>query len=294
MAAAETWTHGKLLEWTAGYLQDHGCDNARLDAEVLLAEAAGCQRIDLYATFNEEASEECRVAFRELVRRRAEGMPVAYLVGKREFFSLSFRVTPDTLIPRPETEHLVISAIDRIKQMQADGTGDSLRGADVGTGSGVVAICLAKHVADVEFIAIDLCDKALEVARANAERHEVADRITFQAGDLLAAIQDDSLDLVVSNPPYVSQEELRDADREVKDHEPHLALVGGATGTEVILRLVQQAAMKLRVGGWLLMEISPMIETRVREIVAETTVFELSPTIHDLAGHARVIEARKI
>ena len=294
MAAAETWTHGKLLEWTASYLQDHGCENARLDAEVLLAEAAGCQRIDLYATFNEEASEECRVAFRELVRRRAEGMPVAYLVGKREFFSLSFRVTSDTLIPRPETEHLVISAIDRSKQMLGEATGSTLRVADVGTGSGIVAICLAKHVEGLEFIAIDLCEKALEVARGNAERHEVAERIAFQSGDLLASLEDDSLDLVVSNPPYVSQDELRVADREVKEHEPHLALVGGVTGTEVILRLVQQAAAKLRVGGWLLLEISPMIEGRVREIVEEATVFELSPTIHDLAGHARVIEAKKI
>ena len=294
MAAAETWTHGRLLEWTAGYLQEHGCENARLDAEVLLAEAAGCQRIDLYATFNEEATEACRVAFRELVRRRAEGMPVAYLVGKREFFSLAFRVTPDTLIPRPETEHLVLAAVDRSKELQAEISDRPLRAADVGTGSGIIAVCLAKHVESLEVLALDLCEKALEVARENAATHEVAERVQFQAGDLLTPVEDDTLDLVVSNPPYVSQDELRDADREVKDHEPHLALVGGVTGTEVISRLVPQAASKLRQGGWLLMEISPMLETRVRECVSETGSFELSPTIHDLAGHARVIEARKL
>ena len=241
MAAAETWTHGKLLEWTQDYLRDQGCENARLDAEVLLAEAAGCQRIDLYATFNEEATEECRVAYRELVRRRAEGTPVAYLVGRREFFSLMFRVTPDTLIPRPETEHLVVAALDWIKELRKQDPDQSVTVADVGTGSGIIAVCLAKHADNIQVVATDLSSAALEIAKKNATAHQVDDVIDFREGDLLAPLQGETVDLIVSNPPYVSQDELREADREVRDHEPHLALVGGPTGTEIIQRLVPQA-----------------------------------------------------
>ena len=137
---AEDWTIGRLLKWTADYLQQHGAASPRLDAEVLLAHARGSRRIELYTSFEEPASEELRTRFRELVRRRAEGMPVAYLVGHREFFSLDFRVTSDVLIPRPETEFLVIACLDRIK---ARG-GEPANVVDVGTGSGIVAITVAR------------------------------------------------------------------------------------------------------------------------------------------------------
>src|SRR6185503_13086817 len=140
MQQTEAWTIGRLLQWTTDYLKKHGADSPRLDAEVLLAEARGCQRIQLYTAFEEQPAEEVRTAFRELVRRRAEGMPVAYLVGRREFYSLSFQVTPDVLIPRPETEFLLISLLD----LAAGKPDESI--VDVGTGSGILAVCAEKKL----------------------------------------------------------------------------------------------------------------------------------------------------
>src|SRR6185295_13976905 len=140
----EPWTIGRLLSWTVEYLGKHSAENPRLDAEVLLAEARGCRRIDLYAAYGEVASEETRTAFRELVRRRAEGTPVAYLVGRREFYSLDFEVNSDVLIPRPETELLVVALLDHVKKKPANEA--TIQIADVGTGSGILAVCAAKYV----------------------------------------------------------------------------------------------------------------------------------------------------
>src|SRR5882757_1408341 len=140
----DSWTVGRLLSWTIDYLSKHGAENPRLEAEVLLAHARNCRRIDLYTTFGDTASEDTRTAFRELVKRRAGGTPVAYLVGHREFYSLDFEVTPDVLIPRPETESLVVALLDRIKQRPA--ANSSIEIADVGTGSGILAVCAAKFI----------------------------------------------------------------------------------------------------------------------------------------------------
>src|SRR5882757_6633363 len=173
----DPWTVGRLLSWTVDYLGKHNADNPRLDAEVLLASARGCKRIDLYAAFGDTADEPTRTAFRELVRRRAAGTPVAYLVGHREFYSLDFEVNPDVLIPRPETESLVVALLDKIKQR---GTAETtLEIADVGTGSGILAICAAKYVPAAHITAIDISPAALAVAQRNAERHKVAERISF-------------------------------------------------------------------------------------------------------------------
>src|SRR5215471_3747319 len=144
MSQSEHWTIGRLLTFTTDYLQQHGSDSPRLDAEILLATARGCKRIELYTSFDQVADDNTRAAYRELVRRRAEGMPVAYLVGKREFYSLSFRVTPDVLIPRPETELLVIRLSDLAKQMETPEC--QLQIADIGTGSGIIAISAAKQL----------------------------------------------------------------------------------------------------------------------------------------------------
>ncbi len=291
MSTAETWTIGRLLTWTADYLKQHGAASPRLDAEVLLASAAACQRIELYTRFEEPADDALRTRFRELVRRRSEGMPVAYLVGRREFYSLPFRVTPDVLIPRPETEFLVIALVDRIRERPADA---ALRVADVGTGSGIIAICAAKYAPRVAVTAIDSSPAALEVARGNAADLQVAERIEFVLGDLLAGLPAAArFDLIASNPPYVSDSEYAALDRDVKNFEPRLALVAGPQGTDVIERLVPQAAERLEAGGSLLLEISPMLEDSVRKLIAADGRFDLEPTIKDLAGHARVIAARR-
>jgi release factor glutamine methyltransferase len=295
MSQTDAWTIGRLLTWTADYLKQHGSDTPRLDAELLLAHAKGCSRIALYTQFADVAAETERTAFRELVRRRAEGAPVAYLLGRREFYSLSFRVTGDVLIPRPETEFVVVALLDRVKErMKSGDVGDGLTIADVGTGSGILATCAAKYVKGSRVTAIDLSPAALEVAKSNAAEHGVAERIAFVEGDLLSSLPSDAtFDFIVSNPPYVSEAEYAELARDVREHEPRLALVSGVRGTEIIERLVTQAAEKLKPGGWLIVEISPMIEAAVREIVEKVPRLELGATVKDLAGLARVVQARR-
>lgn len=292
MADNETWTIGRLLQWTTKFLGERGAGSPRLDAEVLLAEARGCQRIELYTAFDAVPDEVVRTAFRELVRRRAEGTPVAYLVGRKEFYSLSFRVDPGVLIPRPETEFVLIGLLDRLKERSPSASHPAV--ADVGTGSGILAVCAAKNVPNARVTAIDLSPKALVIAQANAAQHGVADRIDFVQGDLLSGLPaEPSFDGIVSNPPYVSTAEMAGLSREVREHEPRTALEAGPRGTEVIERLVPQAAERLLPGGWLLIEVSPMIEPAVRGLLAADGRLQLGPTIKDLAGHPRVVQARR-
>jgi release factor glutamine methyltransferase len=310
MSAAELWTVGRLLQWTADYLKGHGSESPRLDAEVLLAHALGCQRIELYTTFDDQPSEQTRTAFRDLVRRRAEGTPVAYLVGRREFYSLSFRVTPDVLIPRPETELLVVTVLDLAKSnsprtpnlRSVPGEGQGVRAAgkndiaiaDVGTGSGIIAVCLAKHLPTARVMAIDISPAALSIARGNSEEHKVADRIEFLQSDLFAAVPPGrQFDFIVSNPPYVTTAELEKLAPDVRKFEPRLALLAGPQGTEVIARLIPQAAERLRPGGHLLMEINPSIHDAICALLKADGRFELGPTIKDLARLPRVVQAKR-
>jgi release factor glutamine methyltransferase len=291
MATSDTWTIGRLLTWTTDYLKQHGSDSPRLDAEVLLATARNCPRIALYTAFDEVASDEIRTAFRELVKRRAEGMPVAYLVGKREFFSLSFRVTPDVLIPRPETETLVSRMIDVANVINEK----EISLADVGTGSGIIAITAAKHLTSSSVTAIDVSPAALAVTKQNAADHGVAERIDFIESDLFAAVPPErTYDIIASNPPYVGEAEFATLALSIKDFEPRTALVAGPQGTEVIERLVSQAAERLKPDGWLLLEVSPMIELAVRELISASGRFELHSTLKDPAGLPRVMQAKRI
>lgn len=292
MSQAETWTIGRLLSWTTEYFQRQGSSTPRLDAEVLLAHALGCERIRLYTQFDVVADEGPRAAFREMVKRRAAGTPVAYLVGSREFFSLRFHVTPAVLIPRPETEFLVIALLDLAKEA-SPGTGGAFEICDVGTGSGIIAICAARHLPHASVVAVDICREALEVARRNAVEHAVADRVEFREGDLLAAVPlDRRFDFIVSNPPYVSESELERLESTVREYEPHQALVAGPRGTEVIERLVAQSAERLKPGGRLLFEISPMIRDAACEVVEQAPNLELVRVIDDLSGLPRVVHAR--
>lgn len=286
---ADAWTVGRLLTWTTDFLKSKGADSPRLDAEVLLAHARGCQRIELYTAFEEEPSEAVRTTFRELVGKRAKGMPVAYLVGRREFFSLNFDVTPDVLIPRPETETLVVRAIDLAKSL-----GESPTIADIGTGSGIIAVTMAKRVKNYHVTAVDISPAALKVARQNAEKHEVAEWIEFVESDLFAAVPSgQKFDMVLSNPPYVATSEMVTLPADVRDFEPHLALDGGVDGTEVIERLVPQAAERLNSGGWLLIEVGADNAMRVEETVRVNEEFELGETIKDIVGLPRVVQAKK-
>ena len=293
---SETWTVLRLLTWTTEYLQKHGSESPRLEAEVLLASAKGCERIMLYAAFDEVVSDELRAKFRDLVKRRAEGTPVAYLVGKKEFYSLPLRVTPDVLIPRPETESVVVAVLDALKGsgFGVQGSGEAVAVADVGTGSGAIAIAVAKHAPNARIMAIDLSRPALEVARANAAQLGVADRIEFVEGDLLSSLPaEPRFAVIASNPPYVSEAEYEQLAPQVKNHEPRQALVAGPTGTEVIQRLIPQAAERLVSGGWMIVELSPMIASRVVELIAADGRYEPATLIKDLAGLARVVKTRR-
>ena len=289
MSTTETWTIGKLLTWTTDYLKKGGSTSPRLDAEVLLAHACGRQRIELYTTFDQEPAEEAKVAFRELVRRRNEGTPVAYLVGYKEFYSLQFEVNPDVLIPRPETEHLVVAALDRAKEA---GT-QVLNLVDVGTGSGAIAVTIAKHLKNCRMTAIDKSSAALAVARRNAEKHQLGeDRISFLESDLLSALpQDAKFDFVLSNPPYVSQAEYEQLPATVRKFEPQMALVAGPDGSEVIARLLLEAQLKLHPRGYCIFEFSPMLDPRLSSFVG--TGWDAPQVTKDLAGLARIVTLRK-
>jgi release factor glutamine methyltransferase len=288
MTTETTWTIGALLDWTAQFLARKDAEFPRLDSEVLLAHVLGCKRIDLYGIRHAEmASEETRGRLRELIRRRVEGCPVAYLVGRKEFFSLAFEVGPAVLIPRPDTELLVVEFLKLARAIPEP------RMADVGTGSGNIAVAVAKQCPTVTVTAIDLSSEALALARRNAARHGVGERIRFLQGDLLAPVgAGERLDFVLSNPPYIATEDLDHLPVGVRDFEPRLALDGGPGGYAVFDRLVDQARQYLAPGGFLLVEIGAPQEARARKRITSFPDYELADTFHDHAGHPRVLRAR--
>jgi release factor glutamine methyltransferase len=284
----DVWTVGRLLTWTTDWLTTKGSESARLDAEVLLAHVRGCQRILLYTAFDTPVSDAERARFRELVRRRGDGEPVAYLVGNREFFSLPFAVSPAVLVPRPETEGLVVRVIDLCKPLPA------ARIIDVGTGSGAIAVTLAKHLPRARLVATDISPAALAVARENAARHGVAERIEFLECDLLSAPQAAGpWDVIVSNPPYVRDDEFDALPRDVRLHEPKGALVAGPTGVEVVARLAADAVGALAAGGWLVVEIGPVVAAAAERALAAVPGLVPGPTLADMAGLPRIVQARK-
>ena len=290
---ADPWTIGRLLTWTTGFLKDHGSESPRLEAEVLLAHALGCERIMLYARFGEEPNEAVRAAYRGLVKERSAGKPVAYLTGGREFYSLDFAVSPDVLIPRPETEFLVIGLLDSAKT-QKPATGDALQIADVGTGSGILAVCAALKIPTAHVTAVDVSPAALAIAAQNAAKHNVADRIEFVESDLFAKVPAArKFDFIVSNPPYITTAEMAELDRDVRDFEPHLALEAGPRGTEVIERLIPQAAERLVAGGQLFIELSPQIHDAVQQLLQADGRFDPLPTIDDQGRRPRIVRARR-
>jgi release factor glutamine methyltransferase len=286
--AQQEWTVGALLQWTEQFFTQKGVESPRLDAQVLLAHALGCERIHLYTRFEEPAPDDRRAAFRDLVRRRAEGHPVGYLVGVKEFYRLPFEVTPAVLIPRPATEALVLAALERAKPLPAP------RVLDVGTGSGCIAVSFARHNPGARVVAVDVNPEALAVARRNAERHGVAERTTFLTSDLFdGLIGAEPFDLILSNPPYVRTGDLARLDPGVRDHEPRPALDGGPDGFAVIDRLLAAAPARLAPGGWLMVEIgadqADDMLARLRRI-GELADAQILP---DRDGLARVAVARR-
>lgn len=287
-ATTQAWTIGGLLDWTARYLHEKGSEFPRLDAEVLLAHTLGCKRIQLYTRYEEAAPEEARGHFRALIRRRVEGCPVAYLVGKKEFFGLEFEVGPAVLIPRPDSEHVVMECLKLARGMPAP------RVLDIGTGSGNIAVAVAHRHKGACVTAVDLSADALAVAARNAAKHGLAERIRFLHGDLFALLQaGERFDFILSNPPYIADEDMARLPIGVRDFEPHAALRGGPGGFAVFNRLVTQARDHLGPGGWLVVEIGAPQETQARARLAAHAEYELAPTLYDYSGHPRVLVARR-
>lgn len=285
-ADAKVWTVGDLLKWTDDYLAGKGIESPRLEAQVLLAHALGCERIQLYTRFDEVAAESVRAQFRDLVQRRIAGAPVAHLVGRKEFFTLTFAITPDVLIPRPATETLVVAALERLKLLP------SPRVLDVGTGSGCIAVSVAARHKGAAVVAVDVSAAALHVARRNAEDNGVAERVEFRRGDLFAPVAGATFDAVLSNPPYIATGEIGDLAKDVRDYEPRLALDGGADGFRLIERVIAAAPAHLKPGGWLFVEVGI---GQADAAVQHLTQMGLShdATLKDGDGIARVVVARR-
>lgn len=285
--SGESWTVGALLNWTARHLAKKGAEFPRLDAEVLLAHSLDCRRIDLYTRFEEIATAEVRDRFRDLVCQRIEGCPVAYLVGRKEFFALELEVTRGVLIPRPESEFVVMECLSLAKPAAQP------RVLDIGTGSGNLAVAVARQHQGAQVTAVDLSAEALAVAARNAARHGLADRVRFLCGDLFAPIPaGERFDFILSNPPYVPREEIARLAVGVRDYEPHLALDGGPLGYSVFDQLIDRARERLQPGGYLIVEIGAPQEKEARKRIADYAGYELAPTIHDYSGHPRVLRAR--
>lgn len=284
--AGQSWTVLDLLRWTTGHFREKGIASPRLDAECLLAHALGTTRLGLYVEFEKPVTPEERAAFRELVRRRGgERIPVSQLLGRREFWSLSLRVTSDVLTPRPETETLVTAALDRMPQREGE-----YRILDVGTGSGAIALALASERPKARVVATDLSQAALQIAGENAETLQLSDRVRLAAGDLLEPVAGETFDLVVSNPPYVVRSEAASLPPELA-FEPEAALFAGDDGLAVLRPLVAGAGAVLAPGGALLVEIDPRQAEPVREAFAAAG-FGALEVLRDLAGDARVVAGR--
>ncbi len=290
---SDPWTILRLLQWTTEHLKKSGSPSPRLDAEVLLAYARGCERIALYTAFAEEPDETVKAKFREVVKRRAQGEPVAYLVGKKEFYSLPFQVSKDCLIPRGETEHVVVECLDRAKLIIAAEPTKHFNIVDVCTGSGCIAVSVAKHLPQCTIAAIDLSPDAVVIAKANVEQHQLTDRVSVVESNLMDTVPDNSVDFVLSNPPYVSEAEYAKLDKTVREHEPRMALVGGATGMEIIEQLASQAAKKLVANGWFICELSPMIADQVESLMASTNQWTNITIVKDLARLKRLVVAQR-
>ncbi len=290
---SDPWTILRLLQWTTEHLKKSGSPSPRLDAEVLLAHARGCERIALYTAFAEEPDETVKAKFREVVKRRAQGEPVAYLVGKKEFYSLPFQVSKDCLIPRGETEHIVVECLDRAKPILAAEPTKHFNIVDVCTGSGCIAVSVAKHLPQCTITAIDLSPAAVAIANANVENHKLTNRVLVVESDLLDSVADNSVDFVLSNPPYVSETEYAKLDKSVREHEPRMALVGGASGMEIIEQLASQAAKKLVPNGWFICELSPMIADQVESHMVSTNQWTNITIVKDLARLKRLVVAQR-
>ncbi|MHC4069143.1 MAG: peptide chain release factor N(5)-glutamine methyltransferase [Planctomycetota bacterium] len=265
----QDWTIQKLLNWTVDYFTEKGIDCPRLSAELLLSHVLQTKRIELYTQFDQPVAKQQLDTLHDLVRRAGEHEPIAYLIGKTEFYSLELFITRDCLIPRPETELLVERAIKFLRTRTPQ---QSV--CDLCTGSGCIATAIAKNVPQAAITATDISDAALEVAAKNIEKHGLTSRVKLLCGDLFDPVMPEldtgKFDLIVCNPPYVSSFEFEKLDRNVKDYEPKAALTGGVDGLDVYRSIVEKADQFLKPGGALMLEIGYRQGQAVKELLEQT------------------------
>jgi len=288
----ETWTTQKLLNWVTEYLANKGIDSPRLSAELLLSHVLGLKRIELYTKHDQVVGKQQLDQLHDLVQRAGKHEPVAYLVGKTEFYSLELNVTPVCMIPRPETELLVQRAIEFLRTRVG---GQFV--CDLCTGCGCIAVAIAKNFTHARIIATDISDAALEVAARNIEKHGHEDRIQILQGDLFEPIipqlDIEKFDLIVCNPPYVSVAEYEVLERNIRDYEPKISLFAGRDGLDIHRRVIEKASDFLKPDGALMLEIGYAQGPAVEELLEQTGAFAGTKIEKDLHNNDRIIIAIK-
>ncbi len=280
---SENWTLLKLLRWTTGFFRDKGIDNPRLDAELLIAEVLDLDRVGIYLNYDRPVIATELATIKPLIKRRGQREPLQYLLGRTEFWSLDFKVTPAVLIPRADTEILVEEALKKAVDL-----GELL---DIGTGSGAIALSFASEKANWQVTALDISAAALEVAAENTRRHALGERCQCVLGDL-AQLPEKAFDLVVSNPPYISETEYPELMPEVHDHEPELALLARENGLDCYRKIAAQVQKILKPGGWLLLEIGSQQQQAVTELLDTAGLTEIYCR-QDYASNPRVVAGRR-
>ncbi|MDA1017410.1 MAG: peptide chain release factor N(5)-glutamine methyltransferase [Planctomycetota bacterium] len=281
------WTIRRIIEWTTGFLERHDSESPRLDAELMLAHVLECRRIQLYTNYADLPTADQRQHMRELVRRRALREPVSYLVGHREFFGLDFHLTSDVLIPRPETESLVLEAIEAARIQPGPACI-----AEVGVGSGCISIALATNLPNATVTGTEISSAALNVAMQNAVKHGVKDRVLLLEGSCFDPIPADRrFHIIVSNPPYVTDAEYASLQPEIRLHEPRVALTAGEDGLDVIRVLVRDAPKWLQSGGHLMLELDPAQAAATQALMTDD-VWEDVRAVRDLNGQERIVCGR--
>ena len=280
------WTIGRILKWTEQYFKDKGIESPRLDAEVLLAHVLEKQRIYLYVHFDEPLQPGELAAYREMIKKRVLRVPVAQILGEKEFMGLTFKVTADTLVPRPDTEILVQAAVDRLRAMAGE---EPLRFADIGTGSGAICLSVLHYLAGTVADTVDISPAARAVAEENAASLGLADRVTFHTGDLLQPLSGISFAAILSNPPYIPEADIATLAPEVRLKEPHTALSGGRDGLDFYRRLAKEAPAMLVPGGFTAFEVGIHQAGDVAALLKANPLIGRTEILPDYAGIDRVV-----
>ena len=282
----EIWTIGRILKWTEQFFKEKGIESPRLDAEVLLSHILGRERIYLYVHFDEPLEPAELARYRDAIKQRVQRVPVAYIIGEKEFMGLTFKVTEDTLVPRPDTEILVQAAVERLRAR-----GEAPRFADIGTGSGAICLSVLHFLPKAQADTVDISPAARAVAEENAAALGASDRVTFHTADLLAPLAGQCYDAILSNPPYIPDGDIAALAPEVRLKEPHTALAGGKDGLDFYRRLTADAPALLKDGGFLAVEVGIHQAAPVAALAAPS--FSRTEILKDYAGIERVVIAWK-